>query len=418
MFGKDRISNILKVFGYRNYFFYFSGQVLSLIGTWMQSTALGWLVYRLSGSSKVLGFMGFVNMLPPLVFSYFGGVIADRINLKKGLYITQSLAMLLSFVLGVLTINEKIRIEYIFMIGFFMGIIGSFDMPFRQSFVISIVPKKILHSAIALNSMMFNISRIIGPAISGFVIKYLSEGWCFVFNSISYLFIIIALYFIIPYPTNKELSDIKTSFIRGIDYIRKTRYIKYPIVFMFLLSFVIMPVITLLPVYVKNINGDSKTLGFLISSIGVGAVLSGFEIASREKAKNYVNMISYFSLLYGFSLFILHFVENKFLASIILFSAGIGTSRQAIGLNTLIQTLVKDEIRGRVISIYSLSFMGLAPFGSLLWGYLCDRIGISYTLVLCSLWVILANVWFYRKMNKVKKIFLNKQEPETIFEIL
>jgi MFS family permease len=132
-----------------------------------------------------------------------------------------------------------------------------------------------------------------------------------------------------------------------------------------------------------------------------------------------VNMISCFSLLYGFSLFILHFVENKFSRFNNFFFAGIGTSRQAIGLNTLIQTLVKDEIRGRVISIYSLSFMGLAPFGSLLWGYLCDRIGISYTFVLCSLWVILANVWFYRKMNKVKKIdFLNKQEPETIFEIL
>jgi MFS family permease len=147
---KKRIANLIRVFSYKNYSFYFSGQLLSLIGTWMQSTALGWLVYRLSGSSKVLGFMGFVNMLPPLVFSYFGGVIADRINLKKGLYITQSLAMLLSFVLGVLTINEKIRIEYIFIIGFFMGIIGSFDMPFRQSFVIRIIPKDVLANVIAL----------------------------------------------------------------------------------------------------------------------------------------------------------------------------------------------------------------------------------------------------------------------------
>jgi MFS family permease len=415
---KKRIANLIRVFSYKNYSFYFSGQLLSLIGTWMQSTALGWLVYRLSGSSKVLGFMGFVNMLPPLVFSYFGGVIADRINLKKGLYITQSLAMLLSFVLGVLTINEKIRIEYIFMIGFFMGVISSFDMPFRQSFVIRIIPKEVLANVIALNSMMFNISRIIGPAIAGFIINYLNEGWCFIFNSISYLFIIVALYFIIPQKKEVEKLDVKESFLKGINYIRETDYIKYPIMFMFFLSFVIMPVITLLPVYVKSINEDSKTFGFLISSLGIGALLSGLEIASRKKAKNYVNMISYFSILYGVCLITLFFVNNKFLASFVLFIAGTGTSRQAIGLNTIIQTLVNDDVRGRVISIYSLSFMGLAPIGNLLWGYLAEKIGISNTFILCGLWVIGANVWFYYKMRKIKKIFLNQNKRDPVFEIL
>jgi len=357
-------------------------------------------------------------MLPPLLFSYIGGVISDRINLKKGLYITQFFGMFFALILGILTITEKIKIEYIFIIGFLMGVLGSFDMPFRQSFVVSIVPKNILPNAIALNSMMFNISRIVGPAIAGFVIKYLGEGWCFVFNSISYFFIIIALYFIIPQDTVKEVSDIKTSFLNGINYIRKTDYIKYPILFMFLLSFVIIPVITLLPVYVKHINGDSKTFGFLISSIGIGAVLSGIEIASRKDAKNYVKMISYFSVLYGICLFMIYFVNNKILASVVFFIAGIGTSRQAIGLNTIIQTLVTDEFRGRVISIYSLSFMGLAPLGNLLWGYLTENIGISNTFIFCGLWVIGANIWFYKKMKKVKKSFLKQSINHPVFEIL
>ena len=415
---KDRILNIIKVFSFKNYSFYFSGQVLSLVGTWMQSTALGWLVYRLTCSSKILGFMGFVNMLPPLLFSYPAGVIADKINLKKGLYITQSLAMGFGFLLGFLTVKDMIRIEYIFLIGLGMGIVGSFDMPFRQSFVISIVPKKILANAIALNSMMFNISRIIGPAIAGFVIKYLNEGWCFIINGFSYFFIILALYFIIPYEVVKEKYDIKKSFLNGIEYIKKTGYIKYPILFMFLLSFVIMPVITLLPVYVKKINGDSKTLGFLISSLGAGAAISGLEIASRENAKDYINMISFFSILYGLSLFVLHFVNDKFLASLIFFVAGIGTSRQAIGLNTIIQTLVKDEMRGRVISIYSLSFMGLAPLGNLTLGYLADKIGISNTLFFCSLWILSANLWFYLKMKNIKNKLLKKSFENPSFGIL
>ncbi len=413
---KERISRLIKVFSVENYRYYFSGQVLSLTGTWIQSTALGWLVYRITGSPKMLGFMGFVNMIPPLIFSYPAGVLADKTNIKKGLYVTQSLAMFLALILGVITVTHKIKIEYIFIIGFILGIVGSFDMPFRQSFVIQIVPKHFLHNAIALNSMMFNISRILGPAIAGFIIKYAgNEGWCFIINSFSYLFIIIALYFIVPFSAVKEESDMKTSFLKGIEYIRKTKHIKYPISFMFLLSFVIMPVITLLPVYVKKINGDAQTLGLLISSIGVGAVISGFEMASKKNPKNYINMVSYFSILYGLAILTLFFVKNIFVSLFILFVAGVGTSRQAIGLNTVIQTLVRDDMRGRVISIYSLSFMGLAPVGNMVWGYTADKMGISNTFILCGLWVLISNLWFYLKMKEVKK---KKIEESREFEIL
>ncbi|MEF3279715.1 MAG: MFS transporter [Elusimicrobiota bacterium] len=413
-----RFSNISNVFKEKNYSYYFTGQILSLTGTWMQSTALGWLVYRLTGSSKILGFMGFINMLPPILFSYIAGVIADKIYLKKGLYITQSIAMFFAFLLGLLTLTGYVKVYHIFLIGFIMGIVGAFDMPFRQSFVVSIIPKTILHNAIALNSMMFNISRIIGPAIAGFIIKYLNEGWCFLINSFSYFFIIIAFYFILPYDTKKEETNIKDSFKNGLKYIYRTKYIKYPISFMFLLSFVIMPVIVLLPVYVKRVGGDSQSFGFLIASLGLGATLSGFEMASKSKAKNYVNMVSFFSILYGISLISLSLNRYKLLSFFLLFIAGIGTSRQAVGLNTIIQTLVKDEMRGRVISVYSLSFMGLAPLGNLLWGYLADKIGILNVLFLCGLWVLSINYWFYSNMNRLKKELIIMKEYSEGFQVL
>ncbi len=229
----------------------------------------------------------------------------------------------------------------------------------------------------------------------------------------------IALYFIVPYQTIKENSHIKDSFKKGLLYIYQTNYIYYPISFMFFLSFVIMPVITLLPVYVKKMGGDSQNLGLLISSLGIGAALSGFEMASKIKAKNYVNMVNNFSVLYGLSLILLSLNKYYFLSYFLLFVAGISTSRQAVGLNTIIQTLVKDEMRGRVISIYSLSFMGLAPVGNLLWGYLADKIGISKVFSLCGLWVLIVNLWFYLNMKKVRKVVKNKENfNESFFEIL
>jgi MFS family permease len=422
-------SNITRVFKEKNYLYYFSGQTLSLFGTWMQSTALSWLVYRLTGSSKMLGLMGFINTIPALMFSYLAGVVADKISIKKGLYVTQSLAMFFAFLLGFLTVFGSIKVIYIFIIGFTMGIVGAFDAPFRQSFVIHIVPRAILHNAIALNSTMVNIARIIGPMIAGFMIKYTDEGWCFILNGISYFFIIVALYKIIPIEfkkskiDTKDISNIKDSFITGLKYISKTDFIRYPITFMFLLSFVTTPIITLMPVYVKKVGGDSQTLGMLMAIIGLGAVISCLDIASMKKPKRYIKMINKFSTMYGIALIIIAafsgFKYFKYLSYFMFIFIGMGMSRQAIGINTVTQTLVSDEVRGRVISVYTLSFTGLGPLGNLFWGYLCDKIGILNTIFFCGIWIILINFWFYINMSRIKKeIYTRKVEWREEFEVL
>jgi len=402
-----QIKSIFRSFKHLNYRYYFIGQGISLVGTWMQATALGWLIYRMSGSSLKLGIIGFLNMFPSLVFGYIAGVISDRIDRKKGLYFTQTASMLSAFMITFLFFYDKIQIWHIMLISFINGISAAFDMPFRQSFVIEMVGREELPNALALNSIMFNSSRLIGPAIAGFIIKYYSEGVCFLINFISYFFIIIALIKIKPYLIEnlKKKSDTFYDDIkRGLNYVNKVAYIKYPLIFIMMLSLITMPIITLLPVYVKYINADSRVLGFFISSIGLGAIISGLQMAKRKENRSLALMIFNFSLIYGLAIFMLSFSKNIYISILFLFIAGVGTSRQMIGINTLIQSLVKEEYRGRVMSIYALSFSGLTPFGNLLWGYLSDKIGIKDVLILCSLWVFIANIWFIYKMSSFKRI--------------
>lgn len=414
-------NSIINIFKLRNYKYYFYGQTISLIGSWMQSTAMSWLVWRITGSASILGMVGFINLIPTLFLSYPAGVIADRINIKKGLYVTQILAFVLALIISILTLFGFIKIWQIILIGFLMGIVGSFDMPFRQSFIAQIVSIEFLHNAIAMNSVMFNLSRIVGPALAGFIIGYMNEGYCFLINALSYLGIILALSKIKPmyFQTSKDKSFFLDSFLDGISYIKNTPYIKYPIMHMFLLSFVIMPVITMMPVYVSKLNGNSKLLGIFMSLIGVGAIFGGLSLASKDKAKNYSRMVNFYSTLYGLSLFFLSISSSVYFSILFLFFIGLGTSRQAVGLNTIIQTLVKEDMRGRVISVYSLGFMGLAPFGNLFWGNLTHLYGISTSLKFCSIWVILSNFIFYKNMIKIKKnlqINFIKENPK--FEVL
>jgi MFS family permease len=277
--------------------------------------------------------------------------------------------------------------------------------------------------------MMVNLARIIGPLIAGFMIKYTDEGWCFLLNGISYFFIIIALYKIIPVELKKSdtgsenKTNIKDSFISGLKYISKTDYIRYPITFMFLLSFVTTPVINLMPVYVKRVGGDSQTLGLLMAIIGFGAIISCLDIAAMKKPKRYINMINKFSTMYGIALIIIAafsgFKYFKYFSYFMFIFIGTGMSRQAIGVNTVTQTLVSDEVRGRVISIYTLSFNGLGPLGNLFWGYLGDKIGILNTIFFCGIWMVLINFWFYINMSRIKKeIYTRKVEWKEEFEVL
>ncbi len=407
-----RISDIFSSFSHKNYRYYFTGQGFSLIGTWMQSTAMGWLVYRISGSSAKLGAVGFATMMPALLFGYVAGIYADRIERKKGLYLTQFLSMLCALAVFWLSFTGKIKISHIMFIGFISGVAGAFDMPLRQSFVIEMVGRDSLSNALALNSIMFNASRMIGPALAGFIIKYSSETLCFFINFASYIFIMAALAYIRPYKIERKRAetDVFSDLKSGIDYIWNTEYIRYPLSFLMLLSFVIMPVITLLPVYVKHLGGDSRILGAFMSMIGFGAIVSGLQMAGKKENRSMVLTISRYSLLYGMAVLLLSFSRNIFLSAGFLFLAGVGTARQTVGINTLIQTLVREEMRGRVVSIYALSFMGLAPFGNVFWGGLAEKIGIPNVIFFAALWIIAVNIWFIAKMSEFKKLLLVEKE--------
>ncbi|MGC9071006.1 MAG: MFS transporter [Elusimicrobiales bacterium] len=412
-------TSIKNVFSVSNYRYYFTAQTFSLIGTWMYSTAMSWLVWRITGSATIVGSVGFIGRIPALVFSYPAGVVADRVDIKKALYITQSFTMILAFIIAVLTLSGSVKIWHVISVSFMLGVLGSFDMPFRQSFIMQIVPRKLLHSAIALNSVMFNVSRIIGSTIAGFVVKYAGEGWCFLINALSYFAILFALAKIKTLEKVREKEkDFLKSFIDGISYIKNTPYIKYPILHMFLLSFVIMPVITMMPVYVKKMNGDARTLGFFMSCIGIGAILGGLSLASKSKANKYTKMVNLFSTLYGVSLFLLSVSRNIYFSCFFLLLTGISSSRQVVGINTIIQSLVSEDMRGRVVSIYSLSFIGLGPFGNLIWGYISAKYTIDTTLLLSSLWVISSNLIFYINMLNVKKRLFISEEKKPEYDIL
>lgn len=400
-----RYADVFSSFSNKNYRYYFTGQGISLIGTWMQTVAMGWLVYSLTRSSSKLGAYGFLNMIPSLIFGYLAGALSDRVEKKKALFWTQGAAMLSAFFLAYLTSSGKATYFAVLLIGFINGTAGAFDMPLRQSFTVEIVGKELLPNAIALNSIMFNSSRMIGPALGGFIIKYWGEKTCFWLNFVSYFFIMSALYKIKPYTVkkNKKSSSLLEDLKSGIIYMKNSQYISYPLIFLSFMSFVIMPVITLLPVYVSRLKGDAGTMGIFMSIIGLGAIISGLRMAGKKENKNMSKQIYSYSLLYAFSLAALSFSNHIWISALFLFTAGMGTARQAVGINTLIQSLVREDMRGRVVSVYALSFTALAPFGNMFWGWIGEKYGINYSIFAASLWALLANIWFIRKMYLFKK---------------
>lgn len=397
---------LFRSFRHKNYRLFYFGQTISLTGNWLQSTVLGWLVYSITKSSAMLGTVGFVSMVPTLIFGVVAGVFADRWNRQKSLIWVQSLATLLATLLALLTITGIIQIWHIMVIGFIAGIVGTFEMPIRQSFVVELVGHRDLSNAIALNSMMFNFARVAGPALAGVLVGLIGEGYCFGINAISYLFIIYALLKIktehVEQVSNRE--PILLSMKQGIIYAWERPFIRNPLILIFITGFVMMPVMTLMPVSAAEmLKGGPKTLGLLVASVGTGALIAGVHLAGRGFPRGMASIIGSSSVIYGASLILFSISHNVVLSCLILICAGIGVMRQNVGTNTLLQTLVDNEFRGRVMSFYVMTFMGLAPIGSLFWGFLASIIGISWTLTICGLWVIVSSVWFINHIEEMKE---------------
>ena len=402
---------IFRSLQYRNYRLFFAGQSVSLIGTWIQRIAMPWLVYDLTESVFLLGLVGFVGQVPTFLLSPFAGVLTDRWNRYHILIATQILAMLQATILTWLVFNKSIEVWHIVLLSGFLGCINAFDIPARQSLVIKMVEKKEdLGNAIALNSTMVNGARLIGPSIAGILIATAGEGVCFLLNALSYIFVIWSLLLMkISLFEKKSLKKrVLKEFADGFSYTFGFVPIKYTILLLALVSLMGMPYTILMPVYAKEIlHGGSHTFGFLMGASGLGALTGALYLASKKNALGLDKIIPAAAAIFGIGLIMFSFSRFFILSLVLMVITGLGMMLQMASSNTLVQTIVDDDRRGRVMSFYAMAFMGTAPFGSLLAGSAAKVIGVPYTILIGGLSCIVGALLFTRKLPEIKKA-LNK----------
>jgi MFS family permease len=411
------IKHILRALRYRNYRLFFSGQVISLVGTWMQFLAMSWLVYRLTNSAFALGVIGFASQITAFFISPFSGVWADRWNRHRLVIITQSLAMLQALVLGILVVFKVVQVWHIIALSVFMGIVNAFDMPVRQAFTIDMIEnKKDLGNAIALNSMMFNLARFVGPVAAGFVVAYFGEGVCFLLNGVSYIAVIIALFFIKIKPQKKEShpQPVWESMKEGFVYTFGFAPMRFILLLMGVVSLVVMPYAVLLPVFAKDVlHGNSQTLGFLMGSAGIGALAGAVFMAAKKGVRGLGKSISVATFMFGIGLVILSFSSWLWLSLVLMVFIGFGLMVHMASSNTVLQTIVDDDKRGRVMGFYVMAFIGLTPIGSLLAGSLASHIGTPRTFMLAGIACVAGGFVFLSKV-KAFNLILERIDPQDL----
>ena len=397
---KSKIPNTFRALKHRNFQLFFAGQFVSLTGTWMQSVAQSWLVYQLTGSVLLLGMIGFAGQIPVFFIAPFGGVIADRYNRRKILIVTQSLAMLTAFVLAFLTLTGNVQVWHLFVLAVCFGLANAFDIPTRQAFVSDMVAKEDLLNAIALNSSMFNGARIVGPAIAGILVAAVGEGWCFFGNAVSYIAVIIGISLMKITPVIRQRKGSTFSNIaEGFSFVAKTAPIRSLLLLLGLVSLMGMPYAVLMPIFAKEIlGGSSDTLGYLMGASGSGALVAALLLASRKEVFGLGRWVAFASGGLGISLILFSFSTNFWLSLVLLVPVGFSMMTQMSSSNTLIQAMVPDELRGRVMSVYSMMFMGMAPLGALLAGTLAGILGAPYTVALGGAVCILGSLFFFLKL--------------------
>jgi MFS family permease len=398
---------IFRSLRYRNYRLFFIGQIISLVGTWAQQTALPWLVYRLTGSAFLLGLVGFATQIPALLLAPVAGVMADRWNRYRILIATQTLSMLQAVALAILFFSGHINVWNIILLAIFLGLINAFDMPTRQSFVIHMVDnREDLSNAIAMNSMMFNSARLVGPTIAGIIIAVSNEGACFIVNAISFLFVIASLLMmkINPPKSKPARKHVLHELKEGFDYVSGFAPLRHIMLLLALVSFIGMPYSVLMPVFARKIlHGGSITLGLLMAATGLGALTGAIYLASRKNVRGLTKIIPLSTALFGIGLITFSLSRTLWLSLPLLFITGIGMMVQMVASNTIIQTIVDEDKRGRTMSFYVMAFIGTAPFGSLMAGTLAAAIGAPDTLIIGGTLCILAAALFARKLPELRK---------------
>jgi len=398
---------MLRALAYRNYRLFFAGQVVSLVGTWITTTANNWLVYRLTGSALLLGTVAFASQVPAFLLGPFAGIVVDRIDRHKLLVITQTISMVQSFALAALVFSGHVTIGWLIALGVVQGLVNAFDMPARQSFLLTMIDnKEDLGNAIALNSSMVNLARLVGPSVAGIIIAAVGEGWCFAIDGISYCAVIVALLRMrIARSPARPAGDrhAVADFLEGLRYAIGFHAIRSVILLLAVVSLVGVPYSVLMPVFAATVfQGGPHTLGLLMTSSGCGALLGALWLAGRRSVVGLGRVIPTAAAVFGLGLIGFSLASTLWFAIPCLVVAGFGFMVQMASSNTIVQTIVDDEKRGRVMSFYMMAFLGTAPFGSVIAGWMSSRIGAAHTLQIGGVCCLAAAAVFARALPAIR----------------
>ena len=399
---------IWRALRHRNYRLFFTGQSISLIGTWMTRIATSWLVYKLTKSPLLLGVVAFAGQIPTFLFAPIAGVWVDRLDRRRVLVVTQILAMLQSLALAVLTLSGHINIPEIIGLAAFQGLINAFDMPGRQAFLVQMVEdKQDLGNAVALNSSMVNMARLLGPSLAGAVIALFGTGYCFLIDGLSYLPVIASLLMmrlkplLIPHATTSMFQQLK----EGWRYVANSTPIRTILLLFAIISLMGWPFTVLMPVFaLKILNGGPHTYGFLMGAVGIGALISAYSLAVRSSVRGLTKMIPIASGMLGVGLILFAISTNFWFSLVVLSFCGFGMMQQMAASMTIIQTIVDEEKRGRVMSYSTVALVGMAPFGGLLAGTLANEIGAPKTVMVSGVACLLGALWFLTQIKAVRKV--------------
>jgi len=399
-FGVHRMASSLK---HRNYRLFFIGQTVSNIGTWMQKVAVSWLIYRMTGSVFMLGFATFIGQAPSFFLSPFAGVLADRYPRRTLMIVLQTLELVQSVVLAALVLSHVAKVWQILALNCLMGVLNACDLPIRQSFTEEMIEggeEHVLGNAIALNSAMFNLAKLVGPAIAGSLLLFTSEGFCFLMNAVSYLAVLASLLLMrLPRRAASTLGvPIFEGLRDGLRYAAESVRIRWTLLLLGAVAFFGQPHISLLPAFAREVlHGNARTLGLLMTFQGLGAVFGTMYLAGRRTAEGIERCIVHANVVYGFSLAGFALSRNVVASLLLIALTGFASMIQMAGCNTLLQTHTGVEMRGRIMSLYAVAVMGVMPIGSLAGGEIASHIGPSHTVAVGAVVCTLAGL-LYRHM--------------------
>jgi MFS family permease len=391
---------------HRNFRLFFGGQSVSLIGTWMTRVAILWLVYRLTGSALLLGTVGFVGQIPALFLAPLAGVVVDRMDRRKVMIVTQILAMLQSLALAVLTLARVINIYEVMALAFLQGCTTAFDSPARQALMVRLVEtREELTNAIALNAAMTDSTRLIGPSIAGLLIAATNEGMCFLVDGISFIAVIVSLFRmrIKPVESAPAKAGMMTQLREGWTYVTGSLPLRNILLLFAVVSLMGWPFMTLMPVFAAQVlHGGPHTMGFLTGAVGFGAFLAAMSMVLRRTMRGLEIWLPQSAFLFGIGLIFFGFSHWQWLSILLMVVTGFGMIKGLVSSNTILQTLTDDQMRGRVMSYYTLAMLGMAPFGTLLTGVVANAIGAPRTVMISGVLCIAGGLWFFSQLGKIR----------------